>query len=142
DGATISRGLIAKLREAVVALRLEHRLEKRQILALYLNLASYGNQLVGAERASEAYFGSEAGLLTPAQAAFLASLPQRPSTFNPYRDAGRGLARQRRVLGQMQALGYLSADAAREAMVERLSLRHQPAVLMVQHFVLSRFASH
>src|SRR5687768_17941998 len=50
-----------------------------------LNLAGYGNQISGVERASRAYFGAPAAMLTPAQAAFLAGLPQRPSGFNPYR---------------------------------------------------------
>ena len=59
-------------REAVVALRLEHRLTKNEILALYLNLAPYGNQIDGAARASAAYFGRDASSLTPAEAAFLA----------------------------------------------------------------------
>src|SRR5262245_61939678 len=58
EGATPPRRFGGKLREAVLALRLEHRLGKREILALYLNAASYGNQLTGAERASRAYFGS------------------------------------------------------------------------------------
>ena len=48
------------MREAVLALRLEHRLTKSEILALYLNLAPYGNQIAGAERASRAYFGAVA----------------------------------------------------------------------------------
>ncbi|MBA3295745.1 MAG: transglycosylase domain-containing protein, partial [Acidobacteria bacterium] len=75
----------AKIHEAVVALRLEHRLTKRELLAMYLNLAGYGNQIVGVERAGRAYFGTPASMLTPAQAALLAGLPQRPSGFNPYR---------------------------------------------------------
>src|SRR6476660_5053640 len=49
------RGVAAKIHEAVLALRIEHRFSKREILALYLNLAAYGNQVVGAERASRAY---------------------------------------------------------------------------------------
>ena len=81
----------------MLALRLEHRFTKREILALYLNLAAYGNQIVGAERASRAYFGVPAAMLTPAQAAFLAGLPQRPSAFNPYRsrDAAIGAPARR-----------------------------------------------
>ena len=78
-----ARGLQAKFKEAVLALRLEHRLTKQQILALYLNVAPYGNQVVGAGRASEVYFGVQPSLLTVAQAAFLAALPQRPSAYNP-----------------------------------------------------------
>ncbi|HET9315844.1 MAG TPA: biosynthetic peptidoglycan transglycosylase, partial [Vicinamibacteria bacterium] len=66
-----------KLREMLLALRVEHRLTKDEILALYLNVAPYGNQIVGAEAASRAYFGCSAHDLTHAQAAFLAGLPQR-----------------------------------------------------------------
>src|SRR6185295_20238713 len=80
------RGLIAKFQEAVLAMRLEHHLTKQEILALYLNVAPYGNQVVGAGRAGEVYFGVEPSLLTVAQATFLAALPQRPSAYNPYRD--------------------------------------------------------
>ena len=78
-----TRGWTAKIKEAVIALRLEHRFTKREILAIYLNLAGYGNQIAGVERASRAYFGTTSSMLTPAQAAFLAGLPQRPSRFNP-----------------------------------------------------------
>ena len=74
----------------VIALRLEHRFAKREMLAMYLNLAGYGNQISGVERASRAYFGAPRAMLTPAQAAFLAGLPQRPSGFNPYTVTCRG----------------------------------------------------
>jgi penicillin-binding protein 1C len=78
-----ARGWTAKMREAVVAFRLEHRLTKNEILALYLNLAPYGNQIEGAERAARAYFGRSATTLTAAESAFLAALPQQPSRYNP-----------------------------------------------------------
>jgi len=135
DGARAERGLGAKLREAVLALRLEHRLSKREILALYLNLAPYGNQLTGADRASRAYFGHAASLVTPAQAAFLASLPQRPSSFNPYRDPRRARARQQRVIAQMGASGTLDAGGARAAMEETLTLAPEAATFLAPHFV-------
>ncbi len=106
-----------------MALRLEHRLSKREILALYLNLAPYGNQLTGAERASREYFGYASALLTPSQAAFLASLPQRPSWFNPYRDVRRARQRQERVIVEMGLAGSLTPDGVRQALDERLSLR-------------------
>ena len=79
------RGWRAKVSEAIMALRLEHRFNKRELLAMYLNLAGYGNQVSGVERASQIYFGIPASMLTPAQAAFLAGLPQRPTGFDPYR---------------------------------------------------------
>lgn len=129
------RGMVAKLREGVLALRLEHRLAKREILALYLNLAPYGNQLTGADRASQAYFGHDASLLTPAQAAFLASLPQRPSTYNPYRDQQRARRRQERVIVQMGLSGALSPDGVRAALDERLTLVPDSARFLAPHFV-------
>ena len=133
--APARRGAAAKVREAVLALRLEHRLGKREILALYLNLASYGNQLVGVDRASRAYFGCGPELLTPAQSAFLAALPQRPTTFNPYRDPGRARARQQRVLSTMAALGWLPYAAMRDAEAERLALQKEPPAFVAPHFV-------
>ncbi len=129
------RAFAAKVREAILAIRLEHRFSKPQILALYLNLASYGNQVVGAERASQAYFGCSASMLTPAQAAFLAALPQQPSRFNPYRDARAARTRQRAVLRQMRAAGAITEDQARDALAERMALGRPQARFLAPHFV-------
>ncbi len=129
------RGVAQKLREAVLALRLEHRFDKREILALYLNLASYGNQIVGAQRASHAYFGRDASMLTPAQAAFLAGLPQRPSRFNPYRSRDLAISRQRVVLRRMERAGLLSIEAARQAFDEQLTFHREATPFLAPHFV-------
>ena len=130
-----SRGVVAKVREAILAERLEHRFDKAQILALYLNLAAYGNQIVGAGRASYAYFGHDASMLTAAQAAFLAGLPQRPSTFNPYRGTASALARQRQVLRRMEATGAVTPAQAREAADEQLTFAPGSAPFLARHFV-------
>ena len=144
-GANTKRSLGIKLEEAKVALRLEHRLSKREILALYLNIAPYGNQIVGAERASRAYFGMPASQLTVAQAAFLAGLPQRPSAFNPYSKWKAAIARQRTVVGRMAAIGVITTDEATEARAEQLSLvKEKPAFLAphVVEMVLAANVSH
>ncbi len=130
-----SRGLGEKLREAVLALRLEHRFDKHEILAMYLNLAAYGNQVVGAGRASHAYFGCDPRMLTPAQAAFLAGLPQRPSGYNPYRNRDTAIARQRTVLRRMHTAGALAAEQAREARDERLDFVRSSSPFLAPHFV-------
>ena len=130
-----SRGLLEKLREALVAFRLEQRFEKRELLAWYLNIAPYGNQIAGAERASRAYFGVPAAMVTPAQAAFLAGLPQRPSGFNPYRHKDAAVARQRVVLRRMQAEGGLSEEEARQALADELAFSPQRSPLLAPHFV-------
>jgi penicillin-binding protein 1C len=129
------RGIAAKVYEAVLALQLEHRFTKREVLALYLNVAAYGNQAVGAERASHQYFGRDASMLTPAQAAFLAGLPQRPSGFNPYRNRAAALVRQKVVLRRMAAAGALTADQSREASAERLEFTRASAHFSAPHFV-------
>ena len=130
-----ARGVRAKVREAVLALRLEHRYSKQQILALYLNLAAYGNQIVGAGRASRAYFNVDPSMLTPAQAAFLCGLPQRPNGYNPFRHRASAMARQRAVLRRMQASGALTLTQANEARDERLSFSHPSSPFLAPHFV-------
>jgi penicillin-binding protein 1C len=130
-----SRGLREKIHEAVLALRLEHRFEKREILAIYLNLAAYGNQIVGAGKASRMYFERDPSMLTAAQAAFLAGLPQRPSGYNPYRNLESAITRQRNVLRRMQASGALTADQVREARDERLVLSRTATPFLAPHFV-------
>ena len=129
------RGVRAKIREMVLALRLEHRFSKRQVLAMYLNLAAYGNQTAGAGRASQLYFGVDASMLTPAQAAFLAALPQRPSAFNPLKSIASARARQQTVLRRMAAAGSLSAERLREAQAEQVVLRPRNGAFSAPHFV-------
>ncbi|HYM62652.1 MAG TPA: penicillin-binding protein 1C [Thermoanaerobaculia bacterium] len=129
------RGIVEKVREAVLALRLEHRYPKQEILALYLNLAPYGNQTAGLGRASKRYFGCSPESLTAAQAAFLASLPQRPSAFDPLRDPRRAQSRQRAVLVRMQAMGFLTAAQLAEARAERLRFDHGSQPFIAPHFV-------
>jgi penicillin-binding protein 1C len=123
------RTIAAKVREAVVALRLERRYTKREILALYVNLAPYGEQTIGIARASRRYFGCAPEELTIAQAAWLASLPQRPSTPR------RALARQRLVLGRMHALGLIDDAGYRDARAERLALDRGIEPMLAPHFV-------
>jgi len=129
------RGWRVKLYEAVIALRLEHRLRKHEILALYLNLASYGNRTTGVARASRLYFGVGPEMLTAAQAAFLAGLPQRPSTFNPYRSQALALSRQRVVLSRMGKAAALTPAQLEEARAERLVFSRQDRRFLAPHFV-------
>jgi penicillin-binding protein 1C len=126
-----NRGLRQKAREAVLALRIEHHFTKNEILALYLNLAPYGNRIDGIARASRIYFGCEPEELTPAQAAFLASLPQRPSAFNPLRDPQSARARQLHILANMN----LSPDERAQARAERLRFSKGAQPVIAMHFV-------
>jgi penicillin-binding protein 1C len=115
------RTFAQKLREAVVALRLEHRYSKREILALYVNLAPYGEQTTGIVRASRRYFGCAPEDLTVAQAAWLAALPQRPSAPR------RAFGRQQTILARM--------NAPAEARAERLRFSRTAVPMLAPHFV-------
>ena len=123
------RTLAAKIREAIVALRLEHRHSKAAILALYSNLAPYGPQTTGIARASRRYFGCAPEQLTIAQAAYLAGLPHRPGVPR------RGLERQRFVLRRMHDLGMISDAEFRTAGAERLAFERGVHPLLAPHFV-------
>ncbi len=75
---------LRKVKEAVLALRMEYVYDKEKILESYLNIIPYGNNSFGIKKASEVYFSSDAKYLTVAQSAVLASLPQAPTRLNPY----------------------------------------------------------
>lgn len=78
------RSIVRKVRELMLACELERKYNKDELLELYLNWIPYGHNAYGIEQASKNYFGTGAKDLTLAQSAVLASLPQRPSYFNPY----------------------------------------------------------
>lgn len=73
-----------KLKEIILAIRLERAYDKEKILELYLNRIPYGNNAYGAQKAAEVYFNKDAKELTLGESAILASLPQAPSRYNPY----------------------------------------------------------
>src|SRR3954471_59623 len=81
------------------------------------------------------YFGVDAAMLTPAQAAFLAALPQRPTAFNPWKNQSSARMRQQAVLRRMAAAGSVTAEQSREARDERLVLRSKIASFEAPHFV-------
>ena len=102
--------LVDKLAEMHLALRLELRLSKEEILALWLEHVPFGNETYGIEAAARLYFGKAAKDLTTSEAAFLVGLPQSPSRYNPFRHIERAQARQRRVLQAMERNGVLQTS--------------------------------
>ncbi len=112
-----SRSFDRKLREFILAIEVENKYDKDRILETYLNNNFYGNGAYGIETAARTYFNKPAKDLSPAEASFLAGLPQRPSGYDPFRPDGlkRARARQRVVLDAMVREKYLTraqADAA------------------------------
>lgn len=115
-----------KLRQIRVALALERRLTKPQILALYLQLAPYGGNVEGVRAAALAYFGKEPRRLTPAEAALLVSIPQSPETRRPDRFGTTATAARDRVLDRMVSDGILTSDKADAARTEVVPVTRKP----------------
>lgn len=126
--------LIRKIREIGIALQLEARLSKDQILELYLNDVYYGRQAYGVEAAARAYFGSAAGNLDLAQASYLAGLPQRPSALSSDDDSS-ARSRQRYVLERMVGDGVVSRADADAAAQRPLQLSRPRSLPVSSHFV-------
>src|SRR5215813_2790845 len=105
-----------KIREMVLASRVEHTLTKSEILQLYLNSIYLGRGSAGVEMAARSYFGKSVGDLNLSEAALLAGLTKGPNYFNPVRYPERAKERFRYVLGRMQDDGSVTAEAAKEAM--------------------------
>ena len=105
-----------KMREVIVASRLENTLSKNEILELYLNSTYLGRGSWGIEMASRSYFGKSAKALTLGEGALLAGLLKGPSYFNPDRHPDRARDRLAYVLGRMQEDGFISVEQKDDAL--------------------------
>ncbi len=110
--------LTRKIKEVILAVELEQKFSKDQVLAMYLNKIPYGSNAYGIEAAAKTYFNCHASQLTLDEAALLASLPKAPSYYSPYGNHTKNLeARRKYTLDQMAKLGYITqkqADIAKE----------------------------
>ncbi len=98
-----------KVREAILARRIEGALTKQQILEIYLNQIFLGRNAYGVQSASRAYFDKDVIDLTLPEMAFLAILPKAPANYSPERHAEKALIRRDYVLREMEANGYITA---------------------------------
>ncbi len=99
-----------KVREAILAFRLESTLSKQQILELYLNSIFLGRNAYGVQAASRAYFDKDINDLTLPEAAYLAVLPKAPANYDPERATQRALNRRNYVLKEMASNGFITED--------------------------------
>ncbi|QGY42041.1 PBP1A family penicillin-binding protein [Pseudodesulfovibrio cashew] len=123
---TSERSYERKLKEAILAFRLENYLTKEEILTIYLNQIFLGAHSYGVEAAARTYFAKHAKDLTIAECAMLAGLPQAPSRYNPYHNWDQAKLRQRYVLDQLKAQGWITPAQHKEAMAERVELNSMP----------------
>ena len=111
-----------KLKEMILARRIEGVLTKQQILELYLNEIPLGRQSFGVQAASQAYFGKDVDQLQLHEAAFLAILPKAPETYGRAKYVDKALTRRNWVLDQMVKNGWASAAEAEHAKAQPLGL--------------------
>jgi penicillin-binding protein 1A len=115
-----AKNLKRKIREALLARRLESELTKEEILYLYLNNVYLGHHAYGVQSAAENYFRKDVKDLTLAEMALIAGLPQAPSTYSPFTNPEAAKKRRRYVLGQMLTKGMITQkehDVAQDAEV-------------------------
>jgi len=119
---TPERSYSRKIREAILAYRIDKHFEKDEILYLYMNQIYLGNGAYGVEAAARRYFGKTAEELTLAQSALLAGLPSAPSRYSPNNHPDRAKNRQIYVLNRMRAHEFISEEQARQAMDEPIEI--------------------
>lgn len=117
---TRERTLRRKIREAILARRIEQRYDKDRILQIYLNQIFYGHNTYGIEAAAQLYCGTSAADLSLADGAMIAGLPPAPNTYSPLRNPQRSLQRRGHVLRRMVNEGYLDPEDAAAAAQEPL----------------------
>lgn len=112
---TRDRTLTRKIKEAILAFRMELIFSKDEILEMYLNQIYYGHGSYGVEAAAKTYFGKKALDLNVEECAMLASLPKAPNNYTPYRFPERAKKRRGHALRRMAHLGFISREQAEEA---------------------------
>jgi len=140
------RSLTRKIKEAILAIRLEQVMEKDEILLTYLNESPYGGTLYGVEEAAQAFFGKHANEVTLAEAAYLASLPQAPTRLSPYtqsfrdpqtREVSQLEVRKNYVLTRMEEEGMITKDEAEIARAEEVAWKpYISATIRAPHYVM------
>ncbi|MDD5050594.1 MAG: PBP1A family penicillin-binding protein [Candidatus Pacebacteria bacterium] len=134
---TPEQTITRKIKEWVLAIKLERVMDKDSILTLYLNESPFGGNIYGVEEASQTFFGKNASDLTVAQGAYLASLLKAPTFFSPY-GKNRDQLEQRKnlVLEKMLQNKFINQDEYNEAKAEVVTfLPQEPTGIRAPHFV-------
>ena len=115
-----------KIKEAILARRIEETLPKERILELYLNEIWLGYRSYGVAAAAFNYFGKPLNELSIAQMAYLAALPKGPDNYHPVRHRTLAIARRNWIIGEMAAMGWITRPQAEAAMKEDLKAQSAP----------------
>jgi penicillin-binding protein 1C len=133
---TDEHSLSRKVKELILAIEIESRFTKDEILHLYLNEIPYGSNAYGIEAAAQTYFNKDAKDLNLQESAALAALPQRPSSLSPYGPNKEELLdRKDYILDRMAKLGMITEDEADKAKSAKLTFEEVNIEIKAPHFV-------
>jgi 1A family penicillin-binding protein len=135
---TPEKSFTRKIKEIILAIKLEKVLSKEEILTLYLNEIPYGGNNYGIEAASQFFFGKSSSNLTLAESAYLAALPQAPTYYSPYGNHRKELDQRKNfILERMFKLGFISEEEFNEAKNEEVNfVPRSEQGIKAPHFVM------
>jgi len=136
---TSERTIPRKIKELVLAIQVDQRYSKDEILEMYLNDVPYGGTAIGVEAAAETYFGKKVNELSLSESAVLAGLPQSPSTYSPYSGNDYYIGRSEQVLKNMREEGYITRDQEEKALSEVKKMtfsKKEETSFKAPHFVI------
>ena len=110
-----------KIQEAIMAIQLEHRYTKDEILEFYLNWIYFGENAYGVKAAAKTFYGKELQDLTLGESALLAGIPRRPGWYNPFKNPDEALKRQKVILALMRKNGYITTQQEETAAREKIN---------------------
>jgi len=135
---TNERSVMRKVKEAILAIRIERAFPKEKILELYLNEIYLGMGSYGVAAAAMNYFGKELKDLDIEEAAYLGALPKAPNNYHPFRRRERAIARRNWVIGRMEADGYITPEESEAA--QNSPFKVTPRTFGVTQFAAEYFA--
>jgi monofunctional biosynthetic peptidoglycan transglycosylase len=115
---TREKTIVRKVKEIILARRIDDTVSKRRILELYLNVVELGPMVYGVGHAADYYFGKPPSALTVRECAFLASMLPSPRIYNPYRKMSRVMKRSNRILRRMAGARMITREEYRAALAE------------------------
>ncbi len=129
--------IVRKMKEIILAIRVEFTYSKDQILEMYLNEVSYGGTAYGIQEAAQYYFAKDVGKLSLAEAAYLAGLPKSPTKFSPFgQTPDAGFARQKDVLKLMTVNKFITNQEEETSAAEKLNFASPQIDIKAPHFVM------
>ncbi|MFA6369240.1 MAG: transglycosylase domain-containing protein, partial [Candidatus Shapirobacteria bacterium] len=147
-GSTISQQLVKnifltneksfkrKIKEAILTIKIERKLNKNEILERYFNQVSYGGEAYGVQEAAQKYFGKNVWELNDGEMTYLAGLPAAPSSYSYFgNNPDLGIHRQKRVVEEMIAANYIDNEEGEKILNQKLIFRKRKQNIEAPHFV-------